>query len=173
MDTTLFVENYINNLNEFNENNIKKFDYKLKEILPQKESKEIISYKEMKNFTDSRKKYYQQNSNIEYEQDIDIFKNNIIETDEKQTNFYDLNFEKKIDHILDYMKRKKIKLNCDLNIINNIVNDNNLLKKYITIDKTYNIISKITFFKKMETGDYNIILENSNKRTKKNFFVKK
>ncbi len=126
MDTTLFVENYINNINEFNVNNIKKFDYKLKENLPQKESKEIISYKEMKNFTDSRKKYYQQNTNLENEEDIDIFKNNIIETVEKQVNFYDLTFEKKIDHILDYMKRKKIKLNCDLNIINNIVNDNNL-----------------------------------------------
>lgn len=170
MDTTIFVENYVNKLNNLNENNIKEFNYDLKEELPQKETKEIISYKEMKNFTDTRKKYYQQNTSLENEQDINIFENNIIQKEEKEINFYELSFEKKIDHILDYMKRKKIKLSCDLNIINNIVNDNNLLKKYITIDKTYNIISKISFFKKLENGDYNIVFENANKRTKKKFF---
>lgn len=81
--------------------------------------------------------------------------------------------KKKMDNIFDYMKRKKIKLNCDMNIINDIVNDNALLKKYISIDKTYNIINKVSFFKKLENGDYNIVLENSNKRTKKKFFTKK
>jgi len=173
MDTSLYVENYINKLNDLNEKNIKEIDYKLKEKLPIKESKEIISYKEMKNFTDSRKKYYQQNSSLEHEQSINIFENNIIQTDEKEINFYDLPFEKKMDHIFDYMKRKKIKLNCDINMINTIVNDNTLLKKYISIDKTYNILNKVSFFKKMENGDYNIVLENGNKRTKKTFFIKK
>lgn len=173
MDTSLYVENYINKLNELNEKNIKEFDYKLKEKLPIKETKEIISYKEMKDFTDSRKKYYQQNTNFENEEHINIFENNIIKTDEIELNFYDLPFEKKMDNIFDYMKRKKIKLNCDINIINDIVNDNALLKKYISIDKTYNIINKVSFFKKLENGDYNIVLENSNKRTKKKFFTKK
>jgi|TARA_B110000483_G_scaffold25038_1_gene29687 hypothetical protein len=173
MDTSLYVENYINKLNELNEKNIKEFDYKLKEKLPIKETKEIISYKEMKDFTDSRKKYYQQNTNFENEEHINIFENNIIKTDEIELNFYDLPFEKKMDNIFDYMKRKKIKLNCDMNIINDIVNDNALLKKYISIDKTYNIINKVSFFKKLENGDYNIVLENSNKRTKKKFFTKK
>jgi hypothetical protein len=173
MDTSLYVENYINKLNELNEKNIKEFDYKLKEKLPIKETKEIISYKEMKDFTDSRKKYYQQNTNFENEEHINIFENNIIKTNEIELNFYDLPFEKKMDNIFDYMKRKKIKLNCDMNIINDIVNDNALLKKYISIDKTYNIINKVSFFKKLENGDYNIVLENSNKRTKKKFFTKK
>ena len=127
----------------------------------------------MKDFTDSRKKYYQQNTNFENEEHINIFENNIIKTDEIELNFYDLPFEKKMDNIFDYMKRKKIKLNCDMNIINDIVNDNALLKKYISIDKTYNIINKVSFFKKLENGDYNIVLENSNKRTKKKFFTKK
>lgn len=95
MDTSLYVENYINKLNELNEKNIKEFDYKLKEKLPIKETKEIISYKEMKDFTDSRKKYYQQNTNFENEEHINIFENNIIKTDEIELNFYDLPFEKK------------------------------------------------------------------------------
>jgi hypothetical protein len=167
MNISLFVDKYISDINELNEINIKKYDYKIKEKLKQKEVIEIKSSKEMKDFSDSRKKYFDKQSKID--EDINIFQNNIIQTDETNKNFYDLNYEEKIEHINDYIKRKKIKLSCDLNIIDNILNDNTLLKKYITIDKTYNMINKISFFKKMENGEHTIILE-KNKTIKKNFF---
>jgi hypothetical protein len=103
---------------------------------------------------------------------FNIFENSLIKTDEKIINFYDLDPELKLEHILDFIKRKKYKLACDLSIIDHLLVDNDLLKKYITIDKTFNIINKISFLKKMENGDYNIVLnnKNTNKRTKKSFF---
>ena len=173
MDTKIYVEKYINHLNNLNEENIKNYKYDLKEDLPEKKPTEIKSYKEMKNFTDSRKKFYEKNTNLEKEQIFNIFENNSIKTDEKQINFYDLDYDNKISHITDYMKRKKIKLDVDLDSIKEIIDNNDLLKKYISIDKTYNMISKISFFKKMEDGNYTIKLDINNKRTKKNFFMKK
>lgn len=172
MNTSLFVGKYISDINELNKTSIVKYSYKIKEKLQKKEVKEIKSTKDMKDFTDTRKKYYDKQTNIDKEEDINIFQTNILQTEEKQQSFYDLSYEDKLEHIHDYMKRKKIKLSCELDIIDNILNDNALLKKYITIDKTYNMISRISFFKKKENGDHIIVLEN-NKTTKKSFFTKK
>jgi len=174
MDISSFVNNYLKNIDDLNEKNIIKYNYPLKDKLIQKEIKEIHSYKEMKKFTDTRKKYYEKQTNIDEEENFNIFEDNVIKTDEKQINFYDLEPEIKLKHILDYMKRKKIKLGCDLGIIDELLLDNEKLKKYITIDKTYNMINKISFFKKKENGEYDIILNlNNNKTIKKNFFNKK
>ena len=174
MDISHFVDNYTNSLDILNEKNIEKYNYKLKDEIEKKETKEIKSYKEMKKFTDSRKKYYEKQTNIDNEDNLDIFENSIIKTDEVQKNFFDLDYDNKLSHILDYIKRKKIKLTCDLEVISEILNDNDKLKKYITIDKTYNMINKISFFKKKESGDYDIVFNNSTKKiTKKNFFIKK
>ncbi len=170
MDIQTFVNNYISNINSINESNIIKYEYQLKDKLEKKETKEIKSYKEMKLFTDSRKKFYMNQSNSD--DNLNIFENSLIKTDEKIIDFYDLEPELKLEHIKDFIKRKKYKLACDLSIIDHLLVDNDLLKKYITIDKTFNIINKVSFLKKMENGDYNIILNNKNsiKRTKKNFF---
>lgn len=177
MDTQLFIDNYITKINEINLQNIQIYKYELKEDLPKKESKEITSYKEMKNFTDARKKHYDKQVNIDNEETFDLFKNdNIkIENEENKINFFDLDYQTKIDYIIDYMKRKKIKLDSDsdFNFLDEIINDNVKLKKYISINKTHNIINRISFFKKNETGNYNIILENNNKTTKKKIFFGK
>lgn len=171
MNTSQFVDNYINDINSLNNKNIDKYNYKVKEEIQPKETKEIKSYKEMKNFTDSRKKYYQFNTNLESQEDFNIFENTNININEKIINFYDLDPENKLNHIIDYIKRKKYKLNCNLDKIEHLLNDNDLLKKYITIDKTFNIINKISFLKKMENGEYDIVLNNNTtKRTKKKFF---
>ena len=167
MNISLFVDKYISDINELNEINKQKYDYKVKEKIKKKEIIEIKPSKEMKDFTDSRKKYYDKQSKLD--EDINIFQNNIIQIDETSTNFYDLSYEDKLDHVNDYIKRKKIKLSCELSIIDDILNDNTLLKKYVTIDKTYNMINRISFFKKMENGEHNIVLE-KNKTIKKNFF---
>ena len=172
MDISKFVSNFIDDIDKINNDNIKIYKYNLKEPLIKKEFKEIKSYKEMKNFTDSRKKFYENQSYLDEQDKINIFENDIIKTYEQPKNFYDLDKETKLKHIEDYMKRKKIKLSCDINVIDHILNDNTLLKKYISIDKTYNMINKISFFKKKETGDYDIVLT-SNKVVKKNFFIKK
>ena len=171
MNIELFVDNYIDNINSINEKNLKKYNYDVIETLQPKETKEIKSYKEMKKFTDTRKKFYDKQTNIDNEENFDIFENNNININESTTNFYDLEPEMKLNHILDYIKRKKYKISDDLNKINHLLNDNELLKKYISIDKTFNIINKITFLKKNETGDYNINLNiNTKKSTKKKFF---
>lgn len=171
MNIESFVDNYIDNLNSINESNIKKYDYELIEKLKPKETKEIKSYKEMKKFTDSRKKFYDKQTNIDNEENFDIFENNNINIGNSSMNFFDLEPEKKLNHIIDYIKRKKYKLSCDLNKIDYLLYDNDLLKKYISIDKTFNIINKISFLKKMETGDYDIVLNNNTKKTtKKKFF---
>ena len=170
MDIQTFVNNYISNIKSINESNIIKYDYQLKDKLEKKETTEIKSYKEMKLFTDSRKKFYMnQSNNVDT---FNIFENSLIKTDEKIIDFYDLEPELKLEHITDFIKRKKYKLGCDLSVIDHLLVDNDLLKKYIKIDKKFNIINKISFLKKMENGDYNIVLnnKNTNKRKKKSFF---
>ena len=171
MNIELFVDNYIDNINSINEKNLKKYNYEIVEQLKPKEIKEIKSYKEMKKFTDTRKKFYDKQTNIDSEENFDISENNNINISESNINFYDLDPQAKLNHILDYIKRKKYKLACDLSKIHHLLDDNELLKKYISIDKTFNIINKITFLKKNETGDYDIDLNiNTKKSTKKKFF---
>jgi len=170
MDTHKFIDNYITKIKDINESNIIKYNYKLKDNLPEKEVKEIQSYKEMKKFTDTRKKYYEKQTNIDQEENFNIFEKNNINTDEESNkNFFELDYDDKKDYILDYIKRKKIKLSDDLDSIKEIIEDSVKLKKYVSIDKTFNIISKISFFKKNEYGNHYISL-NDIKRTKKNFF---
>ena len=67
--------------------------------------------------------------------------------------------ENKLEYIKDYMSRKKIYIEIhNFSKIDEIVEDNELLKKYITISKQHNQISKISFFKKREDGTYFIDL---------------
>jgi len=175
MDIDNFVNNYIHNLNEFNENNVKKYNIKVKNN-EQIETindikKEVTTSKELKNFADTRKKYYDKNTDVSNEQIINIFEENIIKTDEMKINFFDLESNVKMNYILDYIKRKKYKLNCDIyEKLEPVIDNNEILKKYISIDKTFNIISKISFLKKLDTGDYDIIFDNNIKKIKKKFF---
>ena len=73
MNISLFVDKYISDINELNEINKQKYDYKVKEKLKKKEIIEIKPSKEMKDFTDSRKKYYDKQSKLD--EDINIFQN--------------------------------------------------------------------------------------------------
>jgi hypothetical protein len=176
MDIDNFINNYINQLNELNENNIKKYNIKVKHEENNEDNdnikvKEITTSKELKKFYETRKKYYDKNTDMSNQQIINIFEENIIKTDETNINFFDLESDVKMNYILDYIKRKKYKLCVNIyEKIEPIIDNNEILKKYISIDKTFNIISKISFLKKMDTGDYDIIFDNNIKKTKKKFF---
>ena len=176
MDIENFVSAYISNLNNFNQDNLKKYniinhenndninsDINIK-------SKEITTSKELKKFAETRKKYYGNNTDLSNEEYFNIFENNLIETEKTNIDFFNLESNQKINYILDYIKRKKYKLRCDIyEKLEPIINNNEILKKYISIDKTFNIINKISFLKKSENGDYDIIFNNI-KKTKKKFF---
>ena len=168
MDIKNYIDGYINNLNTLNEKNIEKYKYEVKKVIPQ-EIKEVKVYKEMKEFTDNRKKYYDKQTHFDINDQIDLFTDNNINLEEKKefTSFFDLSVEKKIIHIKDYIKRKRYKVNCDIeSSLGEILTNNDLLKKYISIDKTFNIINKISFLKKTESGDYKIVLNSGINKTK-------
>ena len=180
MDIDNFVTNYILHLNDFNENNIKKYNIKgkyeendMKNMNndTNKKVKEINSSKELKKFAETRKKYYDKNTDMSNEQIINIFEENIIKTDETNIDFFNLESDIKMNYILDYIKRKKYKLGVNIyEKLEPVINNNEILKKYISIDKTFNIISKISFLKKMDTGEYDIVFNNNIKKTKNKFF---
>jgi hypothetical protein len=183
MDINNFVTNYILHLNDFNENNIKKYNIKGKceenENMKNKNDmnndtnkkvKEITSSKELKKFAETRKKYYDKNTDMSNEKIINIFEENIIKTDETNINFFNLENDIKMNYILDYIKRKKYKLAVNIyEKLEPVINNNEILKKYISIDKTFNIISKISFIKKIDNNYYDIVFD-SVKKSKKKFF---
>jgi hypothetical protein len=169
MDINLFVLNYINNLNELNEKNIKKINYEVKET-KSTENKEVKYSKEFKEFLKTSKQKNKIDTVIDEKCEINIFEKNIIQSEEIYFNFFELDVDNKMKYILDYIKRKKYILECDIyEKIKHIIEDNDILKKYISIDKSFNIINKISFIKKIENNYYDIVFDNT-KKIKKKFF---
>lgn len=169
MDINLFVLNYINNLNELNEKNIKKINYEVKET-KSTENKEVKYSKEFKEFLKTSKQKNKIDTVIDEKCEINIFEKNIIQSEEIYFNFFESDVDNKMKYILDYIKRKKYILECDIyEKIKHIIEDNDILKKYISIDKSFNIINKISFIKKIENNYYDIVFDNT-KKIKKKFF---
>ena len=169
MDINLFVLNYINNLNELNEKNIKKINYEVKET-KSTENKEVKYSKEFKEFLKTSKQKNKIDTVIDEKCEINIFEKNIIQSEEIYFNFFELDVDNKMKYILDYIKNKKYILECDIyEKIKHIIEDNDILKKYISIDKSFNIINKISFIKKIENNYYDIVFDNT-KKIKKKFF---
>ena len=183
MDYNLFINNFIENINnlnhrDFNKNNFK-YEIKTREKKDLNENPMILrEYKSSMAKSIKKKEKLDNYININtINNDIDLFDTNNINTFDKkelednQNNFYDLNKENKIEYIKDYMSRKKIYIEINqFSKIDDIIEDNELLKKYITISKQHNQISKISFFKKKEDGSYFIDLVISKKKNKVIFF---
>jgi hypothetical protein len=189
-----FLDNLVNKINEVRENEFNNFNLKYDEIIIEKKlvnenSKEYSAYKnnlkkknlieknKPKNFGKKDNINEDSNTNIDILED-DIFNsnNNLNENkdEEIKLDLNSLDKEKKLDIINDFLQRKSILLEeSELNKINDIVNDdNNNFKKYFTISKMYQQITKISFIKKLENGSYIVDLSESKSRKSKKFFLK-
>jgi hypothetical protein len=189
-----FLDNLVNKINEVRENEFNNFNLKYDEIIIEKKlvnenSKEYSAYKnnlkkkslieknKPKNFGKKDNINEDTNTNIDILED-DIFNsnNNLNENkdEEIKLDLNSLNKEKKLDIINEFLQRKSILLEeSELSKINDIVNDdNNNFKKYFTISKMYQQITKISFIKKLENGSYIVDLSENKSRKSKKFFLK-
>lgn len=97
------------------------------------------------------------------------------ESTQEKIDISTLDKETKLKLIHNYLKKKSIKLEeAELLKIENIVDNPDIsLKKYITISKLYQDISKISFIKKVDETNYAVILEdNKVKKSKTSSFFK-
>jgi hypothetical protein len=111
---------------------------------------------------------------------ISIMDGSIFETQEVKDSIeekIDINIldkETKIKLIHNYLNKKNIKLDEEnlLKIENIIDNPDISLRKYITISKLYQDISKISFIKKVDETNYGVILDDKVKKSKTSAFFK-
>lgn len=102
---------------------------------------------------------------------IDVEEIEIEMKKENDLDFYKLDKENKINLIKDYMSRKKIYVEHEeFKKIDYLIDNNELLKKYISITKVHKQISKITFFKKKDDFSYMIDFQIPKKKNKITFF---
>lgn len=97
------------------------------------------------------------------------------ESTQEKIDISTLDKEAKLKLIHNYLKKKSIKLEeVDLLKIETIVDNPDIsLKKYITISKLYQDISKISFIKKVDETNYAVILDdNKVKKSKTSSFFK-
>jgi hypothetical protein len=187
-----FLDNLVNKINEIRENEFNKFNFKYEELIIEKKpvnenSKEYSNYKnnlkkkslieknKPKNFG-KKDNIDDSNMNIDILED-DIFNSNNSNENKEEEIKLDLNSlekEKKLEIINEFLQRKSILLEeSELNKINDIINDTNInFKKYFTISKMYQQITKISFIKKLENGSYIIDLSESKSRKSKKYFLK-
>jgi hypothetical protein len=187
-----FLDNLVNKINEIRENEFNKFNFKYEEIIIEKKpvnenSKEYSNYKnnlKKKSLLEKNKpKNFGKKDNIdESNMNIDILEDDIFNSNNSNENKeeeikLDLNSlekEKKLEIINEFLQRKSILLEeSELNKINDIINDTNInFKKYFTISKMYQQITKISFIKKLENGSYIVDLSESKSRKSKKYFLK-
>jgi hypothetical protein len=189
MDSNIFINNFIENLNNIrnfeasiNNNILIELEIEKKELgndlMEFRNYKSDMIKKTLKNKTklgDFKNINENQNeiNNINILED-DIFNNNEEENKEEfKLDFINLTKEDKEKLIFEYIKRKNIYLDeIGYKKIEDILNDNEFpFKKYLTISKVYQQITKIQFFKRQENGNY--IVDTSEKKIKnKNLFFK-
>lgn len=124
----------------------------------------------------NKKEYETVNEDIDILED-DIFKNSSQNNNEEEPKFdiMALESDKKIELIMDFIKRKNIILEEDcVKQIEELLCDKDFpLKKYINISKIYQQITKVGFIKKLENGSYVIdVSEKKATKTKKYFLNK-
>jgi len=187
MNSTQFIENIIAKINtirneEFAKNN---FTYHENQIEKKVLNENLM---EFKNFQSTmrkkaqldkykpsnigKKEYGGNGENIDILED-DIFNNNDNQQEEIALNIDGLDGESKLKLIHDFIQRKNIILDeINLQKIKSIIDNPSIsLKKYITISKMYQQITKIGFIKKLEDGIH--IVDISEKKVKnKNIFFK-
>jgi hypothetical protein len=100
--------------------------------------------------------------------------NEVEESSQEKIDITSLDRENKLKLIHDYLKKKSIKLDESnmLKIENIIDNPEISLRKYITISKLYQDISKISFIKKIDETSYAVILDDKVKKGKTSSFFK-
>jgi len=124
----------------------------------------------------NKKEYETVNEDIDILED-DIFKNSSQNNNEEEPKFdiMALESDKKIELIMEFIKRKNIILEeqC-IKQIEELLSDKEFpLKKYINVSKIYQQITKVGFIKKLENGSY-IIDASEKKATKtKKYFLNK
>lgn len=184
MDCTIFLNQFIEKIDNIKEDEFKNNNFIPEEIVVENKitNENLMEFRNYKNNINKKLVKNKQNitekDNIENENGINILEDDIFQNDEEKQEEFKLNFDEiTIDEkhklINEFIKRKGI----DLDEINRLKIQellNNVefpLKKFITISKTYQQITKISFLKKLENGSY-IVDINEKKTRNKNIFFK-
>ena len=181
MNSQLFLETYINEINNYHNKIKDKYKFIDIETLPSEiiETKEESNkpVKEIKKLNNDLRRYKKEPIYKEEDENFDIFKNNLIQTNEDSIiDFFSLSVEDKKKQIYNFLNRKKYKLrDYNLDLLDDIIENKDTFKKYISFSKTHQNIEKLNFLKKNEHNEYIIDLNliQKKKGIKKNFFGKK
>lgn len=114
------------------------------------------------------------NTNINIIDDPIFNSEDVEESSQEKIDITSLDRETKLKLIHNYLKKKSIKLDeANMLKIENIIDNTEiLLRKYITISKLYQDISKISFIKKVDESNYAVILDDKVKKSKTSSFFK-
>lgn len=185
-DSNLFINSFINNINNIREEEFMKYKFTYEEIeIKKKQPNDNLM--EFRNFKselikraniDKSKPANINRGIIEVDTsgvnilEDDIFQNDEEKQEEIKINIDTLTIEDKKKLIEEYLKRKNINLEeYQINKIDELLNNVEFnFKKHITISKVDCSISKIGFLKKGEDGNYFIDLRD--KQKSKNIFFK-
>lgn len=181
MNSQLFLETYINEINNYHNKIKDKYKFIDIETLPSEiiETKEESDkpVKEIRKLNNDLRRYKKEPIYKEEDENFDIFKNNLIQTNEDSIiDFFSLSVEDKKKQIYNFLNRKKYKLrDYNLDLLDDIIENKDTFKKYISFSKTHQNIEKLNFLKKNEHNEYIIDLNliQKKKGIKKNFFGKK
>lgn len=181
MNSQLFLESYINEINNYHNKIKDKYKFIDIETLPSEiiETKEESNkpVKEIRKLNNDLRRYKKEPIYKEEDENFDIFKNNLIQTNEDSIiDFFSLSVEDKKKQIYNFLNRKKYKLrDYNLDLLDDIIENKDTFKKYISFSKTHQNIEKLNFLKKNEHNEYIIDLNliQKKKGIKKNFFGKK
>lgn len=181
MNSQLFLETYINEINNYHNKIKDKYKFIDIETLPSEiiETKEESNkpVKEIRKLNNDLRRYKKEPIYKEEDENFDIFKNNLIQTNEDSIiDFFSLSVEDKKKQIYNFLNRKKYKLrDYNLDLLDDIIENKDTFKKYISFSKTHQNIEKLNFLKKNEHNEYIIDLNliQKKKGIKKNFFGKK
>jgi len=184
MDSTLFINNFISKINEIKDEEFKINNFSYKEIEP---SKKVVNdnLMEFRNFKsklikrsikDKSKPSFANKKEIETG-NINILEDDIFQSNEEiqessKINISNLSIDEKKKLINDYLSMKNIVLDqSQMNTISEMLNDTEFnFKKYMTVSNTSHQITKISFLKKMEDG--NFLIDFKEKQKNKNVFFK-
>lgn len=190
MENNIFIENFINKINETRNDEFKKFNFEFEDkIIEKKQINENLM--EFKNYQSTLKKKAKLDKlkpgnigkkeygpindlNIDILED-DIFNNNSNENNNEIKLDIDLlDKDKKLELINEFLQRKNIILEeCEILKMNDILDNPDInLKKYLNISKMYQQIIKIGFIKKLENGLYIVDLDQNKYKKTKNYFFK-
>jgi len=187
MDSTKFIEEVIAKIDTVRHESFSKNNFTYDEQVIEKKvlNENLMEFKnfqskirkkalldKLKPSNVGKKEYGGSGENIDILED-DIFNNNDTQQEDIKLNIDELDRESKLKLINEFIQRKNIILD-DMNLqkIESIIDNTSIsLKKYITISKMYQQITKIGFIKKLEDGLY--IVDISEKKVKnKNIFFK-